>query len=349
MEMLVTLILRLCSVASESTVVSSAINLLKKARTIIFKWISLLRVEIHGAADADVSQRCSRYAFWAALLCRRTFAIHVENGEVLQPTALCCFIECSVALQDNLVSDPAALPPLLKSALIRDLKMVYRLRYLLRESLQASPGSLMSAVNAVWPEPEGGPSRSSPGPNFLPHPNEWWTELVINPTLQTKQQTLHYHLLEGHLLVDRQPLGKLPAKHRKSPILEQLFGNQNLLTFPSGVPGMTYVLALPSFGHEIHFGFRDGSLVVRAILRGSLLEFVPRDKFSSSSNFDLPESLLDGCVHWLHLDTGVIEIRQLPKIWKWWRPGSNVWALDFHKCLAHRRSISLVDSQSLLF
>src|SRR5579862_5198629 len=95
MEMLVTLILRLYSVASESTLVSNAINLLKKACTISFKWISLLRVEIHGAADADISQRCSRYSFWAALLWRRTFIIHVENSEVLQSIAFYCFIECS--------------------------------------------------------------------------------------------------------------------------------------------------------------------------------------------------------------------------------------------------------------
>ena len=186
MEMLVTLILRLYSVASESTLVSNAINLLKKACTISFKWISLLRVEIHGAADADISQRCSRYSFWAALLWRRTFIIHVENSEVLQSIAFYCFIECSVALQDNLVSDSAALPLLLKSALIRDLKMVYRLRYLLCESLEASTGILMSAVNTVCSEPEGDLSRSSPRPNFLPHPNKWWTELVMNPTLQIK-------------------------------------------------------------------------------------------------------------------------------------------------------------------
>jgi Protein of unknown function (DUF3638) len=349
MEMLVTLVLRLCSLTSESTMVSSAINLLEKARTITLKWISLLRVESHGAADADISRRCSRYAFWAALLCRRTFAVHVENDEVLQPTALRCFIECSITLQDNLISDPAALPPLPKGALIRDLKMVYRLRSLLRESLQASPGSLMSAINAVWPEPEGGPSRSSPGPNFLPHPNEWWTELVIEATLQAKQQTVYYHLLEGHLLVDGQPLGKLPAKHRKSPILEQLFGNQNLLTYPSGLPGMSYVLTLPVFGHEIHLGFRNGSLIVRALVRGSLLELVPRDIFFSPSNFDLPESLIDGCFHWLNLNTGFIEIRRPPKIWRLWKPNSSVWALDFRKRLAHHRQVSLVDPQSSLF
>ncbi|KAI9765237.1 MAG: hypothetical protein M1840_007729 [Geoglossum simile] len=349
MEMLVTLVLRLCSLAPESTVVSGAINLLERARTITFKWISLLRVEICGATDASVSRKCSGYAFGAALLCRRTFDFHVEKGGVLQPTALRCFIECSIALQDNLVGDPAALPSLPKGALIRDLKMVYRLRHILRESLQASPGSLMSAINIAWPEPEGGPSRSSPGPKFLPHPDEWWTELAIDATPKTKQQTIYFHLLEGHLLIDGQPLGKLPAEHRKSRVLEQLFGNQSLLTYPSGVPGMAYMLALPVPRHEIHLGFRNGDLFARAFVRGSLLEFIPRDKFVGNSNFDLPESLIDGCAHWLNLDTGVIEIRPSTKIWRLWKPGSNMWAIDFRKRLAWRRRDSLVDPQGPLF
>ncbi|KAI9771414.1 MAG: hypothetical protein M1839_002804 [Geoglossum umbratile] len=346
MDMLVTLILRLCSLAFGSTVVGEASKLLERARAITFKWIGLLQVDIHKATDADISRSCSEYAFWAALLCRRTFATHAESGGMLRPAALRCFIECSIALQDNMVGDPAALPPLPKGALIRDLKMVYRLRSLLRESLNASPESLMSAINTAWPGSEGGLPRTSSGLSFLPPPNEWWTELTINATPQTLQQTIHYHLLEGHLLVDGQPLGKLPSKHRKSVILKQLFGNQRLLTYPSNLLGMTYALVGPMCGHEIHLGFRSGGLIIRALVRGSLLELVPRAVFVSPSNFDLPASLIDDCVHWLDLNTGIIDIRQPQKIWK---SGPGNWALNFNTRLAQRRTSSLVDPLSPLF
>ena len=129
-------------------------------------------------------------------------------------------------------------------------------------------------------------------------------------------QTIHYHLLEGYLLIDGQPLGKLPAEHRNSGILEQLFGNQSLLSYPSGLPSMTYRLAMCFNDHQIHLGFRNGKIFVRACVRGAILELVPSEIFSSPSGFDLPASLVENCVHWLDLNTGVMEIRQEPHIWK---------------------------------
>jgi hypothetical protein len=224
MEMLLTLILRLCYIGSEA-IAGEALKLLEKARTATFKWISQLRLEIHRATDADISSTCSRYAFWAALLCRRTFAIHARDVDAreienLEPAALRCFIGCSITLQDNLVGNPASLPALARNALVRDLKMAHQMRFILRQSLQASPESLESAINDVWPQPEGDSSRSYSEPTFLESPHEWWIQSTVQATQQTRQQSIHYHVLEGHLAIDGQPIGKLPAEHRESVILE---------------------------------------------------------------------------------------------------------------------------------
>ena len=346
MEMLISLILRLCSLSCESVILNAGFELLAKARTIAFQWIGLLRAEIHKAIDADTSRRCCTYAFWAALLCRRTFALHVKDEETLQPGALRCFIECSIALQDNLVGDPASLPDDSKNALIRDSKMVYQMRFVLRRSLNASPESLIAAINTVWPEPDGAPARSSSVSEFLPHPRDWWLESIIDNTHQSAQQTVHYHLLEGHLLIDGKPLGKLPAEYRNSVVLHELFGDQSLLIYPSGLLGMTYVLAIPMYGHQIHLGFRNGNLIVRACVRDIVLEFVPRELFVGPLTFDLPASLVDNCVHWLDLKTGVIQIRKKPDVWKF--KESN-WLVNIHTRHAKRRGVSLVNPQSRLF
>lgn len=346
MEMLVTLILRLWSLTPWPSIVSEASKLLERSRTVTFKWISVLRVEIHRATSASISQRCSSYIFWAALICRRTFAIHVEDDQNLPPAALCCFIECSITLQDNLVGNPDELPPRLRNALIRDLKMVYRMRFLLRHSLEGSPGSLTTAINVVWPEPEEGLSRSLFALKFLPQPDEWWIETTVDSTHHTREQIVHYHLLEGHLFVDSQPLGKLPAEHRESVVLTELFGAQNLLTYPSALPGMTYMLALPVYQHAIHIGFRDKKLIVRACFHDTVLELVPRQVFIGPLSFDLPASLVDDCVHWLDINTGLMEIRKRPDIWK---IKDSHWVLDFNTRRAHRRGSSLVDPQSRLF
>ncbi|KAJ9667426.1 hypothetical protein H2201_002294 [Coniosporium apollinis] len=344
MEMLVSLILRLASLATEPAILDAAVGLVEKARAVTLQWIGLLRAEIHTATDAETSRRCSKYAFWAALLCRRTFTLHAQNDQNLPPTALCHFIECSITLQDNLVDNPGSLPRSLRNALIRDLKVVHRMRFVLRRSVEASPDSLMAAINTAWPEPEGSPPRSSHELEFLP--NDWWIQTRVGATQQIAQQTIHYHLLEGHLFVDGRPLGKLPAEFRKSIVLHELFGDQTLLTFPSGLPGMTYVLAICMYGHQIHVGFRNGELIVRALANGTVLELVPREVFVGPSSFDLPASLVDDCVHWLDLRTGIMEIRKKPHIWTY--KGSN-WLVNIHTREAIRRTVNLVDPQSLAF
>jgi Protein of unknown function (DUF3638) len=350
-QMLLTLTLKLYFLASKP-IVCEALKLLEKVRAATFKWIGQLRTEIHRSTDASTSKRCSRYAFWAALLCRRTFTVHVKDvdaGQVrgLLPAALRCFIECSITLQDNLAVDPASLPALARNALISDLKMVHQIRFFLRRSLEVSPNSLVSAISDVWPQPEGDMPRSCSSAEFLELPDEWWIKSKVHATEQNKEQTIHYHLLEGHLLVDGQPLGKLPAKHRESLVLKKLFGNQSLLTYPSSLRGMTYMLAFKMYGHQIHLGFRNNDLVVQACVRGTVLELIPPEVFGNESNFDLPNSLVEDCVHWLDLRRRILEIRRQPDIWLSKR--SN-WRLDFNTRTAQRNErSSLVDPHSPLF
>lgn len=80
----------------------------------------------------------------------------------------------------------------------------------------------------------------------------------------TAPQEVHYYILEGHLLVDGKPSGKLPANIRDSEILKELFGNQRLVDFPSNLPEMSYVLGIQKEGYSIHLGYRGQQLVVQS-------------------------------------------------------------------------------------
>jgi hypothetical protein len=344
MEAMITLIQRLVSLGTGVT--EGSMSLLEKARTITFNWITRLRDEVQAATDAEMSRTLSRYALWAALLCRRTFVPYLEDTRQLEPETLRYYIESSIAMQDNMVSDIIALPILLRFSVVRDLKMVHRMRFLLRNSLQDSPQSLISCVKIIWPDLDSSHPRTFSKFRFLEGLNEWWVEFVIEQTALTRQQNVHFHLLGGHLLIDGQPIGRLPASYMTNLLLKELFGNQNLLAYPSNIPGMSYVLALLHYGHQIHLGFRNNNIVVRALYQNAIMEFIPRQIFLSAQNFDLPASLIDNCVHWLHLATGKVEIRQRPNIWK--SKDSN-WTLDYHKRRAFRRTVTLVDPNSLLF
>lgn len=342
METLITFILKLNTFAIYGA--PEALNLLVKARNITANWIKVLLSELRGATDSDVSRRYSRYILWSSLLCRRTFSLVYIKGELLSD-GLQCFIQTSIAMQDNMASDPAKLPMLLRNALVRDLKSTYRIRHVLQQALELNPECLISSISTVWPEIEGDVSRSFSPLFFLPDPNSWWVQITASATTRTNEQTVHFHLLEGHLLVMGKPVGKLPMEHRNALVLQQLFPNQTLLTYPSSLPGMTYMLAIKYYGHQIHLGFRSGVLFVRALVQNRILELIPDTEFGKGQKiFDLPRPLIADCTHWLDISTGMIEIRNLI-----WKSRSKDWKLDFYRRRATRGTSTLVDPHSSLF
>ncbi|CAG8953309.1 hypothetical protein HYFRA_00003516 [Hymenoscyphus fraxineus] len=380
METLITLILRLASLSKVKS--GEAFELLCKARDITFKWMTGLRVEIQAATNIESSRNLSRYALWAAILCRRTFAIYNESclSARLDADAMSCFVLCAITLQDNLVSDPEGLPQFLKNALIRDLKFVNCMKITLRETLQNHPSCLIKAFSTILPnfnpKPQTEPGDSewsssvphlvtkatmddngNPGTDFtgyavkflMQDDDPWWVEVKLKATSFAFSQTIHFHLLEGHFFVDGKPINKLPASYRNSVVHVELFGNESFLTCPSNLPGMAYMLAIKKEGYEIHLGLREGSVFVKALNCKSkrIFEHIPRDVFRSLRGaFDLPSSLIDKCVHWLDTATGLIEIRQRPQIW---RQKQSNWIIDFHRLKAYRRKSFLLDPSSPLF
>jgi hypothetical protein len=341
MELLLTLTLRLHALTT-GVVRQSANRLLRIARDATLHWISHLRGEVRHAADAAAAMRAAQYGFWAALLCRRTFAIFTSADDIMSAADLCSFVQASVALQENLVVDPSKLPLHLENMLMRDLKMAYHIRSVVRDSVMANSGSLGDAINKAWSESRDSAGRQFCPWGFLPAPNESWVVSIMTSKEKKwiEQQVVHYNILEGHLLVDGMPLGRLPLEIIGSDHVKELFGNQHLLTFPSSLSGMSHVLATRIYGHEIHFGLRGDEVVIRALSSGGLIEYGPSRVFRGGSEFDLPAALIDNCTHWLNFQSGQLEIRRKPYIWK---TRSGDWVLNLHTSQAKRREVFLVD------
>ncbi|PQE21089.1 p-loop containing nucleoside triphosphate hydrolase protein [Rutstroemia sp. NJR-2017a WRK4] len=311
METILTFLLRLMELAPPE-LRTETFALLTKARAIIELWLDNLRMEMQGATDAEVAKRCSRYTLFAALLCRRTFTHHLTSNKLLDRDEIRSFIESSITIQGNLSSDPAKLPLPLKHSIVRDLKFVHRMRFLLRDSFNAFPGALMLAIDRIWPQPEGKRTVVL-APHFLGDPNPWWIETIID-TEGVGPMLIDLHLLHGHLLVNCKPLGQLPKDYKDSTVLKELFGETTLLVYPSSMAGFAYTLNLTPNDHQIHVGFRNQRVVVRACFHNKILELIPREVFKSVGSCDLPNSLLRDCVHWLDLRTGLLEIRPKPHI-----------------------------------
>ncbi|KUL85151.1 hypothetical protein ZTR_06218 [Talaromyces verruculosus] len=344
METMLTLTIRLCTLGHEA-VLPDARALLLRIRNITLKWTENLRHETRSAQDHDIAKRSARYGFLAALLCRRTFYLLAYDGAALDKESLTAFTKATLAMQENLVIDVSEFSPATSSILIRDIKMAHRLSSRIRSTFRLFPSSLQPAIDRFWPFSTTEARQYSAWQVYDSPYDEWVTSKIV-ATGSTVSQVVHYHLLDGHLLIDGRALGKLPAAIRDSDIVKELFGNQQLVAFPSNLPGMEYVLGIQQNYYEIHLGHRGQDIVVQALKRGEHLELVPARIFENGFSFDLPRSLVHNCVHWVDLRSRILEVRRKPKIWH--STPSN-WVIDLNISQARRKNSYLVNPRSRTF
>jgi hypothetical protein len=97
--------------------------------------------------------------------------------------------------------------------------------------------------------------------------------------------------------MNRKPLRRLPLNIRESEDVTELFGNQHLLTFPLLMNSISHVITTRMRDNKVHFGLRRKSVIIRALIKNSFLEYVPWRVFTDNSNFDLLLGLIKNCVH----------------------------------------------------
>ncbi|KIW32045.1 uncharacterized protein PV07_03620 [Cladophialophora immunda] len=368
METLISLILKILALGDKTTC-ENALQLLEVARGINIRWIRMLRKEFCNT-DSDVaSSRISFFILWAALLCRRTFILFARGPQDSQATfststmtdmermqnantalipvaTLTDLLEASIALHENQPAEPENLRPTLRSILIRDIKMVSRLRGCLEQSLEKSPSSLViAAVRANVMSPEA-VSNQPTSFHFVEGPDGKWASLKLPGCRRMEPQVIQFHLMAGTMLLNGRTVEKeLPHEVRYSAGVSRLFPYQKLIVWPSTRPGMTYKVAFDVEDHEVHFGFRRGVPIVRAWTKGTQLEYIPNSIFTKDASSDIPASLIENCVHWLNLDENVIDVRKEPRIW---RSIPSNWKIDLRTSTAKRKGSTLLDPGSKL-
>ena len=359
-ECLLLLLHRTWSLATALEVRKDAEDLILYIRKVTHNWTTSLRREICNATSTDIAQKRSQDALLAALLCRKTFTIEAAKpDEPLHADGLAVFLECSFMLRENLPSKEAGyigkMSAFIRKLYVSDLKLVHCLEPQLRRSIRFLSDAVNQAVNGVWVDAESQPTRSFTPWTLLSDRNDGWVTAQSISIDGVIEQSVHFNILDGTLLIDGQPLGRLPDEYTKQGFLHQIFGNRVFLTYPSSMPGMSYQFASHFENHQIHFGFRDGIPFMRARSPNNrTMELVPPTVFLSKSHDDVPDlplPLINDCVHWLDLETQSIEIRSLATMW---RPKPRNWVIDLQTSQAHRgiwgRGYSLlVDPRSPIF
>ncbi|KAI0147721.1 hypothetical protein GGR57DRAFT_515463 [Xylariaceae sp. FL1272] len=353
LELVVTLTLRLVSLSPNQQVIA----LLHEARRVTLRWLFQIRKEIRSGAASEAAKRFADYGLHAALLCRRTFAIHLDCEEEMSVEDLEVWIQSSIFLQENTLDNINELSPLLRRFFIRDAKMTYHLVAYIKAAMRSYRVAVgVGVVKGLFGSSDGSGMAFSSW-TFLEGVNDRW---IVATSSEPNPQRLHYNFIEGHVLVNGKPRGKLPIAISSDQDVKRIFQGEHLLTVSSSIPGMTDRLLKTMNGHEVHFGIRDGHAVIRTIhLRTKphriyeVLEFVPERHFNPSpSGIDIPYELVRNCSHWLNLTTGILEIRRaLPGSEQFWTTRRNDWLVDLkaRKAVRGIGGSKLVDPQSRTF
>lgn len=124
MDVLITLILRMCSWSSEPQDLSRAYEILQTSRNTTYHWVTTLSAEINTSTDVESVRKLDSYIFTATLLYRRTFstlspAFDLNNPKrLIDSQELSRWIEVSIIFRSNMPAEPDTLPVVLRNALV---------------------------------------------------------------------------------------------------------------------------------------------------------------------------------------------------------------------------------------
>ncbi|KAG8735796.1 hypothetical protein FRC11_003009, partial [Ceratobasidium sp. 423] len=124
---------------------------------------------------------------------------------------------------------------------------------------------------------------------------------------------VHLNLLSGELLIDAEPLGRLPRSYVKHETYIRLFGERILDVIPSKSPGMVFATKGRIHGYEVSFALGNctGKLIVQAQKDDHRYELIPHDVLSG----DFPLFYSQDYHHWADIQNKTVAFRPLSSPW----------------------------------
>ena len=311
MTLVIVVALRIANLTSNEDCRSGALQILHKCRQIILDWTESLSKFLESTSDNDQIQRVQQNLLKAGLLGKLTYSLdssHVK--ESLDSTEdLKYWVLFSIIVHDNTPGSIANLSALLRRLLLNDRNISYEVSATVKGLLSKGDNDgLDQAVKIMWSSFEINSAPWTP----LPLHDERWLEKNSSAVKGHSAQTVSYNVLEGELLVGGRPLGRLPQEYIHSDLYLRIFGSQIFSVCTSNMPGMLYMSARDVEGHQLHFGTRDGGIVIRMRTETCTWEAIPHGKLRD----DFPSILVEEFLHWLEISTRVLEFRPFGALYK---------------------------------
>lgn len=207
MGSIITLSLRIFDLASAAKlgtdIHEKALGAILRIREICVQWFRLIRGEILTSPDKAAAKLLQQRALAAALLCRRTFVIHLEHAIPFDSASLATYVECAIATHENMVANIPELPQTMLQDMVSTTKLSYRLKRVVSRSICDSPDSLRDALKQFWPDADRIGSTNSK----ITLDRAGWLCCDIAETETESHQVVNVDLLLGTLLVNGKPVG----------------------------------------------------------------------------------------------------------------------------------------------
>ncbi|KAF8551327.1 hypothetical protein OG21DRAFT_1524515 [Imleria badia] len=316
----ISLLLRRILTSSPNQAVSQKVLVLLYAmRQRLFSWVTDLSNKL---TETRRDEELRGLLLDTATICRSTFDMDPAMIRVVLcfPEDVEALLSSAILIHDNTPGNVSSLPTHSQLLLDRDRCLSLALENALSDIIRTPAGNrgIDHAVRRVWP-------LYRPGSKWQPLRNTSWFSCTTASTTSQCSQVVSFNLLDGSLLVDGKPLGRLPSAIVQHPLHNLIFGKQVLDVIPADLAGMDYSTRDMISDHQVYFSLENDDLVIRAkraaARNSETIELIPHEKLTG----DLPEVLIEGHAHWLNLSTSVMEIRPLDKLWE---SSSGNWTID---------------------
>jgi hypothetical protein len=218
---------RLLASTSDSAVKAHACELLRKARQVAYKWMHQLEGELQESKDDAMAQIFQKRVCEMAAICRGTFDPDHAASLLASPDDVRILVHCAILVHDN---SPVAtnLPQGFKRILEQDRRLSHMLEAVLHKQITRSCSGLDGAIASVWPA-----YRPGSGWRRRDAPNDHWvmTTTAIQ-IIGQEPQSVQLNLLDGRLLINGKPVGRLPQNIVSHPTYSRVLGGVSATNTP---------------------------------------------------------------------------------------------------------------------
>lgn len=278
----ITILLRILSLNFRPLVAEQCLALLSICRQAGRDWMMTLHEELKRSDDECKLLQLRDRLLKSVLLCRMTYdrEWNMMEKDLNNTAALQTWTFSSILLRQNLPPNEAALDREVQILKFRDCKLAWRIWSLMTTSIQ---NSIISAVlDAALAEFCTNSAACSTQWSPCDPPNSRWFENQSNAASEAKTLKLSFNALEGHLLIEGQPLGILPLAYVQSKAYKKIFGNRVVPVIPSDIDDMHFMSAQLINGFRVYFGSLKDYHTVRISKDGVDMEVLPRTSSSKS-------------------------------------------------------------------